>query len=319
VETARKDTILRGWRRTENFLKDSATQQAVGYEALPLYSVKEHSGNCAPHCDVAGPPTAPAVVPSNAGQPIAAAIIPPALAVPAIYVDSPHLSQHRSEILSSGDMSLLQVAWTDLTPSLDHQDTILAVNRRFRNSLAPLPSAADARRAQANEVSAAAAFETAQTLASELTSAPQRGFLRILNCTMARRFPDLALECGVLKPSDANTTVDMEKTFKLWQRQIVTECSVATTPTFSALLQLARRMTCMTRQHKQAYKKDPEIEDIVNWTTGVDEVLDGDKIEVDRVPVDANLIAAIEALQFAMEDRYSVHKLDLTSEAHSAR
>ena len=134
---------------------------------------------------------------------------------------------------------------------------------------------------------------------------------------MARRFP----ECGALKPSDANATVDIEKTFELWQRQIVTECSVATAPTLSALLQIARRMTYLTRQHKQDrdYKKDPELEDIVNWTTDVDEVLDGDKIEVDRVPVDANLIAAIEALQFAMEDRYSVHKLDLTSEAHSAR
>jgi len=101
--------------------------------------------------------------------PIAPAIISPALAVPAIYADSPHLSRHRSETLSSGDISLLQVAWTDLTPSLDHQDTILAVNRRFGNSLAPLPCAADgallARRAQANEVFAAAAFETAQTLA----------------------------------------------------------------------------------------------------------------------------------------------------------
>jgi len=152
----------------------------VGYAALPPYSMKEHSGDCAPLRDVAGPPTAPAVVPSNAGPPIAPAIISTAIAVPAIYADSPHLSQHRSETLSSGDISLLQVAWTTLTPSLDHQDIIFAVNRRFGNSLAPLPSAADgallARRAQANEVSAAAAFETAQTLASELTSALQRGF-----------------------------------------------------------------------------------------------------------------------------------------------
>ena len=45
---------------------------------------------------------------------------------------------------------------------------------------------------------------------------------------------------------------------------------------------------------------------------GVDEVLDGDEIEVDQVPVDANLVAAIEALQFAMEDSYSIYKLDLT-------
>ena len=127
---------------------------------------------------------------------------------------------------------------------------------------------------------------------------------------MARRFPVLALECGALKPSDANATVDIEKTFELWQRQIVTECSVATAPTFSALLQIARRMTYLTRQHKQDYKKDPELEDIVNWTTGVDEVLDGDEIEVDRVPVDADLVAAIEALQFAMEDGYYINKLD---------
>jgi len=78
-------------------------------------------------------------------------------------------------------------------------------------------------------------------------------------------------------------------------------------------------MTYLTRQHKQDYKKDPELEDIVHWTTGVDEVLDGDEIEVDRVPVDANLVAAIEALQFAMEDRYSIYKLDVTSDAHAAR
>jgi len=151
-----------------------------GCAVLPPNSRKEHSGNCAPHCDVARPLTAPAIVPSNAGPPITPAIIPPALAVPAIYADCPHLSRHRSETLSNKDISLLLVAWTDLTPSLDHQDTILAVNRRFGNSLAPLPSAADgallARRVQANEVSAAASFETAQTLAVELTSAPQRGF-----------------------------------------------------------------------------------------------------------------------------------------------
>jgi len=98
---------------------------------------------------------------------------------------------------------------------------------------------------------------------------------------MARRFPVLALECGALKPSDANATVDIEKTFELWQGQIVTECSVATAPTFSALLPIARRMTYLTRQHKQDYKKDPELEDIVHWTTGVNGVLDGDKIEVD--------------------------------------
>ena len=136
---------------------------------------------------------------------------------------------------------------------------------------------------------------------------------------MVQRFPVLALECGALKPSDANAMVDIEKTFELWQRQIVTKCNVATAPIFSALLQIARRMTYLTRQHKQDYKKDHELEDIVNWTTGVDEVLDCDEIEVDQVPVDANLVAVIKALQFAMEDRYSINKLDLDSDAHSAR
>ena len=141
--------------------------------------MKGYGGSCAPY-DATALPAAPAVVPPNAGPPIAPAITPPALAVPAIYADSPHLFRQRSETLCSEDISLLQVAWTDLTPSLDHQDTILSVNRRFGNSLAPLPSAADgvllAKHAQANEVSAAAAFETAQTLVSELSSATQRGF-----------------------------------------------------------------------------------------------------------------------------------------------
>ena len=113
---------------------------------------------------------------------------------------------------------------------------------------------------------------------------------------MVQRFPVLALECGALKPSDANAMVDIEKTFELWQRQIVTKCNVATAPIFSALLQIARRMTYLTRQHKQDYKKDHELEDIVNWTTGVDEVLGCDEIEVDQVPVDANLVAVIKAL-----------------------
>jgi len=141
--------------------------------------MKGYSGSCAPH-DATGLPTAPTVVPLTAGPPIAPAITPPAFAVSSIYADSPHLSRHRSETLCSEDIDLLQVAWTELTPSLDHQDTILAVNRCFGSSLAPLPSAADgallAKRAQANEVSAAAAFETAKTLASELSSATQRGF-----------------------------------------------------------------------------------------------------------------------------------------------
>ena len=137
---------------------------------------------------------------------------------------------------------------------------------------------------------------------------------------MARRFPVIALHCGNLKPDDPNATVDTETTFNDWSRLIVSHCSVATAPTFGALLQIARRMTYLTRLHKQDYKKSPAIEDIIHWTTGVDEVLDGDgEIEVDRVPVDENLVAALDALQFAMEDRYSVYKLDLTSDAHSAR
>ena len=40
-------------------------------------------------------------------------------------------------------------------------------------------------------------------------------------------------------------------------------------------------MTYLTRQHKQDCKKDPELEDIVHWTTGVNKVLDGEEIEVD--------------------------------------
>ena len=117
--------------------------------------MKGYGGSCASY-DATALPTAPAVVPLTAGPPIAPAINPPAFAVPAIYADSPHLFRQRSETLYSEDISLLQVAWTDLTPSLDHQDTILAVNRCFGSSLAPLPSAADgallANRAQANEV-----------------------------------------------------------------------------------------------------------------------------------------------------------------------
>ena len=140
--------------------------------------MKGHGDSCAPY-DATVLSTASTVFPPNARPPIAPAIIPRALAVPTIYADSPYLSRHRSETLSIGDISLLHFAWTDLTPSLDYQDTILVVNRLFGNSLAPLPSADDgallARRAQANEVSAAVAFETAQTLTSEVSSAPQRG------------------------------------------------------------------------------------------------------------------------------------------------
>ena len=41
-------------------------------------------------------------------------------------------------------------------------------------------------------------------------------------------------------------------------------------------------MNCWTRRSKQDDKKDPLLEDIVHWTTGVAEVLDGDEIEVDH-------------------------------------
>ena len=54
-------------------------------------------------------------------------------------------------------------------------------------------------------------------------------------------------------------------------------------------------MNCLTWQFKKDYKKDPELEDIVHWTTSVKEVLDRDdsELEVDHVPVDVNLMAAV--------------------------
>jgi len=66
-------------------------------------------------------------------------------------------------------------------------------------------------------------------------------------------------------------------------------------------------MTHLTRLCKQDYKKAPQLEDIVDWTTGVEEVLDdnGD-IEVDHVPVEVNLVAAMEALEFALLERYAL-------------
>ena len=132
--------------------------------------------------------------------------------------------------------------------------------------------------------------------------------------------PALTLHCGTSKPSDANTTVDVDKTFEIWARLIVLECNVASAATFSALLQIARRLTYLTRQFKQDYKKDPDLEDMNHWTTGVDEVLDDDnEIEVDHVPVDENLVAALEALDFAIHERYAVTKVDATSPADAGR
>ena len=102
--------------------------------------------------------------------------------------------------------------------------------------------------------------------------------------------PVLVLHCSTSKASDANATVDVDKTFEIWARLIVSECNVASAATFSALLQIARRLTYLTRQFKQDYKKDPDLEDMNHWTTDVEEVLDDDhEIEVDYVPVDENL------------------------------
>ena len=85
-------------------------------------------------------------------------------------------------------------------------------------------------------------------------------------------------------------------------------------------------MTYLTRQFKQEYKKAPEFEDVIHWTTGVkwacspvNDIDDDGEIEVDRVPVDVNLVAAVEALNFALLERYAVFKLDPVSEAHADR
>jgi len=141
--------------------------------------------NCAPTEIAYGPLLAPTAVPPTAelpiapafaaGLPIAPATIPvPALAVPIAYANSPHQPRHRHEILSTDAVSSLQTAWTDLTPSLDHQDLILAVNRRHGSNLARLPSAADgallAQRTRGNILSATTAVESAQTLAAELST-----------------------------------------------------------------------------------------------------------------------------------------------------
>jgi len=138
---------------------------------LLLTSMEGHSHSNAPFCDAARPPAAPAVALPTAGLPIAPATTPLALVVPIACANSPRQFRHCSSIVSRDAISLLRTAWEDLTPSLDLQDVILAVNRRFGNSLSPLQSAADsallAQRAQENAVSAAAAFQTAQILAAK--------------------------------------------------------------------------------------------------------------------------------------------------------
>ena len=138
---------------------------------LLLTSMEGHSNSNASFCNAARPPAAPTVALPTAGLPITPATTPLALVVPVAYANSPRQSRHRSAILSRDAISLLRTACEDLTPSLDHQDIILAVNRRFGNSLPPLQSAADgallAQRTQENAVSAAAAFQTAQILAAK--------------------------------------------------------------------------------------------------------------------------------------------------------
>jgi len=110
---------------------------------LLLTSMEGHSHSNAPFCDAARPPAAPAVALPTAGLPIAPATTPLALVVPIACANSPRQFRHCSSIVSRDAISLLRTAWEDLTPSLDLQDVILAVNRRFGNSLSPLQSAAD--------------------------------------------------------------------------------------------------------------------------------------------------------------------------------
>jgi len=145
--------------------------------------------NCAPIYTAHGLPFAPiAILPTAeqpiapafaAGLPIAPATIPlPALAVPIAYANSPQQHRYRHEILSTDAVYSLQTAWTDWTPSLDHQDIILAVNRRHGSNLARLPSAADgallAHRTGVNILSTTA-VESAKTLAAELSTS-HKGF-----------------------------------------------------------------------------------------------------------------------------------------------
>ena len=146
--------------------------------------------NCTPDEIAYWPPLAPTAVPPTAelptgpafaaGLPIASATTPlQALAVPIIYANSPQQPRHRHETLSTNAVSSLQTAWTDLTPSLDHQDFILTVNRRHGSNLTHLPSAVDsallAQRTRGNILSATTAIETAQTLTAEL-NASHKGF-----------------------------------------------------------------------------------------------------------------------------------------------
>ena len=107
--------------------------------------------------------------------------------------------------------------------------------------------------------------------------------------------------------SDANATVDVDRTFEIWAQQIVTECGISTSATYRTFWQISRHIIHLTRLFKQDYKKAPQLEDIVSWTTGVEEVLDdnGD-IEVAHVPVDVNLVAAMQALEFALLQRYAL-------------
>ena len=116
-----------------------------------------------------------------AGLPMApATILLPALAVPIAYANSPQQQpRHRHEILSTDAISSLQTDWTDLTPSLDHQNLILVVNRGHSSNLARLPSAANgallAQRTRGNILSATTAVESAQTLTAELSTS-YKGF-----------------------------------------------------------------------------------------------------------------------------------------------
>jgi len=137
---------------------------------------------------------------------------------------------------------------------------------------------------------------------------------------MAKRssFLILALDRGTSKVSDANATVNVDCTFEIWAQQIITECGISTGATYSAFLQISHLMTHLTRLFKQDYKKVPQLEDILNWTTGVEEVLnDNIDIEVDHVPVDVNLVAAMEALDIALLERYALYKFDPVSDTHA--
>ena len=133
--------------------------------------------NCAPIETAYGPilATTPVVLPIAPAfairLPIAPATIPLlALAVPIAYANSHQQPRHHHE----DAVSSLQTAWTDLTPSIDHQDLILAVNRRHGSNLARLPSAANsallAQRTCGNILSAT----TVVTLAEELSTSHKR-------------------------------------------------------------------------------------------------------------------------------------------------